>query len=465
MRPLSLATKFNLLIAAAFSTIFVFNIVTIANRVHAGFDAELKSNFKLAKELAIMETVAGRDPVVRLRQVFENPDYRQRVDIRVIWSGPPGREAMEAAPAAEETLASPYWFSALVSPEPRTLRIPVTVNGMMKFGQIELVFYPDLEAEKAWSNLTRLAFGNLVALGLICAVVLALMNRWLQPFKAIGDGLLRLERGFRSVRLAPEGATEFVDTAVRLNALAQTLDRVEGENRTLLERLVKMQDDERATIARDLHDEVAPCLFAIRTGVLALSASEAATGQSGGRVPQICGEISSAGNALQDVVHRMLDELRPPGLYELGLEPALRGLIANRRAMRPDIAVTLEAPHDLRGMGEAVELTAYRVVQEALTNIFRHSSARNAKVALRFEHPASLEEESLILRITVSDDGVGIGAHQRRGRGLVGMSERVRALNGALEISAAPSGGAIVDVTLPLPIVEPVEENMPFVGA
>lgn len=453
MRPLSLATKFNLLIAAAFSSIFVFNIVTIADRVHAGFEAELKSNFKLAKELAVMETVQGRDPIGRLRQVFEDPAYRPRVEIKVLWSGPPGRELVETPPPPEKKLESPTWFSALISPAPRKLRIPVTVTGMMKFGAIELTFYPDIEAGKAWSSLTRLAAGNLVALGLICAIVLALMNRWLNPFKAIGDGLQQLEQGVRHVRLAPEGAAEFVETAARLNALAQTLDRVEGENRDLLERLVKMQDDERANIARDLHDEVAPCLFAIRTGILALSHAD------GDRIGDVSRDIGAAGNALQDVVHRMLDELRPPGLYELGLEPALRGLIASRRAMRPDVSVTLEAPHDLHGVGEAVELTAFRVVQEALTNIYRHSAARAATVSLRFEQSGADEDGALILRVAIADDGVGIGAHQKKGRGLVGMSERVRALNGALRIDARPGGGAVVDVTLPLPVAEQAEDD------
>lgn len=452
MPPLSLAAKFNLLIAATFSTIFVFNVVTLANRVHEGFQAEMEGNLKLARELAEMEIVNGRDPVARLRQVFENPEYRQRVELKIYWSGSPSRQAIEMQ-AADKTLASPRWFSTLVSPAPRTLHIPVTVNGMMKFGVVELTFYPDLEAAKAWSTLTRLSMNNLLALGLVFAIVILFMNRWLHPFKALGASLLRLERGATNVRLKKEGSAEFVEIASRLNSLAVTLDRVECENRALLERLVKAQDEERSNIARDLHDEVAPCLFSIRTGVLALARAPVAEEPGARRVRDICDQIGAAGNALQDIVGRMLDELRPPGLHELGLEPALRGLLASRQAMRPDIAISFEIADDLHAIDEAVALTAYRVVQEALTNIYRHSSARMANVALRIEHDGSPGDDSDMkpgLRVTVSDDGVGIGADRKKGRGLVGMFERVQALNGRLDIRARADGGAMVDVTLPV---------------
>ncbi|MFZ3181037.1 MAG: histidine kinase [Methylocystis silviterrae] len=453
MRPLSLAIKLNILIAATFATIFAFNIATLANRVHAGFQMEMKSNLKLAQELAKMEIVNGRDPMTLLRQVFGDPEYRRRVDLRVIWSGSASRPPIETLTLLDKNLETPQWFSALISPQPQALHIPVTVHGMMKFGVIELTFYPDLEAGKAWSTLTRLSLNNLLALGLIFATVFLFMNRWLYPFKALGAGLSQLERGMTNFQLKLEGAVEFVEIASKLNSLAVALDRAESENRTLLERLVKTQDEERANIARDLHDEVAPCLFSIRTGVLALSRSSVANESSARRLRELCDQIGTAGNALQDVIGRMLDELRPPGLHELGLEPALRGLLASRQALRPDVSIALETPHDLHVIDEAVALTAYRVVQEALTNIYRHSSARCANVALAFEHlvsPGSDGEPRLGLRVTVSDNGVGIGSDRKKGRGLVGMSERVRALNGQIKIYACASGGTIVDAILPL---------------
>ena len=104
MRPLSLAIKLNILIAATFATIFAFNIATLANRVHAGFQMEMKSNLKLAQELAKMEIVNGRDPMTLLRQVFGDPEYRRRVDLRVIWSGSASRPPIETLTLLDKNL-------------------------------------------------------------------------------------------------------------------------------------------------------------------------------------------------------------------------------------------------------------------------------------------------------------------------------------------------------------------------
>jgi len=448
MWRLSLVARFNLLMGATFLALLVLNVVTLTERVHSDFESEVRADLKLARELAVMETVRGGDPVARLRQVFDDPDYRRRVDVRTIWSAPPGREAEPPPSSAPDAPAGPRWFLAFAAPAPRTSRIPVTVNGMMKFGDIELTFYPDFEAGKAWSSVTRLLTLNTAAICLLFAGVLAVMHRWLHPFKEIGASLSDLERGARNIHLAAAGATEFQDIGRKVNTLAATLSIVEEEKRSLLMRLVKAQDVERANVARDLHDEVAPCLFAIRASALALTQNGAVDQKLQGVVQQ----IGAAANALQDIVRRMLDELRPPGLAEHGLEPALRGLIASLQAARPELEISFDARHELAGLGKAVEVTAYRVVQEALTNVYRHARARRASVSLGMVETPHAENAggALALHIVVADDGVGVTDTQKKGRGLVGMAERVEALNGLLNMRARPDGGAVVDVVLPL---------------
>ncbi len=182
------------------------------------------------------------------------------------------------------------------------------------------------------------------------------------------------------------GASEFGLIATRLNSLATTLDRVKEENHALLEKLVKVQDDERHEIARDLHDEAGPCLFSIRASASTLSEalSESRLEEAVARKAVL--DIQAAGQALQEVIRRMLDQLRPPGLEELGLEEALGGLVANWKAVHPDLTLTLETPHDLAQLDAAVALTAYRTIKKSLTNIYRHSSANWAKVSSAFEY-------------------------------------------------------------------------------
>jgi two-component system sensor histidine kinase UhpB len=244
---------------------------------------------------------------------------------------------------------------------------------------------------------------------------------------------------------------------MKLNSLATTLDRVRDENHALLERLIKIQDDERVQIARDLHDEVGPCLFSIRAGVSTLASVTSPAALDIERMQNASREIGAAGEALQDVIRRMLDQLRPPGLAELGLEAALRGLIAHWQGVRSDVSIALETPHDLLSIDETVRLTAYRIVQESLTNIFRHASARLAQVKIEFEEAYSrddagvTDEAALVLHISIADDGVGIGERQGMGRSLLGMTERVKALNGRIEVKDRLGGGTRIDAFLPLP--------------
>jgi two-component system sensor histidine kinase UhpB len=231
---------------------------------------------------------------------------------------------------------------------------------------------------------------------------------------------------------------------------------VREENLALIERLIKVQDDERRQIARDLHDEAGPCLFSIRAGASTLLRDTSQPGFDLDRIRNTCREVNAAGQALQDLILRMLDQLRPPGLSELGLEAAVRGLIANWQEARPDVALVLETPHHLDSVSGAVGLTAYRVIQESLTNIYRHASASKARVRLEFEN-APLEEGyghsdavSSVLRITVEDNGIGISGHRGKGSGLAGMNERVQALKGCISVTGRPGGGTCVNVVLPL---------------
>jgi two-component system, NarL family, sensor histidine kinase UhpB len=132
----------------------------------------------------------------------------------------------------------------------------------------------------------------------------------------------------------------------------------------------------------------------------------------------------------------------------------LRGLVASWTGNRADVRLSLRIAHDLSCLDEKTALTAYRVVQEALTNIFRHSCAANAEARLEFvEAPPELAG-SEALRLLIEDDGVGLPEEHRFGLGLIGMSERVHTLGGAMRMERRPEGGTRIEVLLPLPEAE-----------
>jgi len=149
-----------------------------------------------------------------------------------------------------------------------------------------------------------------------------------------------------------------------------------------------------------------------------------------------------------------------PGLAILfgfpNTEPALKALFASWALTHPEVDLRLVARHDLSSLDEETALAAYRVVQEGVTNIFRHAGADKGEVTLEFGLDASADSSGLDaeappqLKITIEDNGVGISERFAPGMGLLGMNERVRALGGAQRIERRESDGTRITVSLPL---------------
>jgi signal transduction histidine kinase len=143
-------------------------------------------------------------------------------------------------------------------------------------------------------------------------------------------------------------------------------------------------------------------------------------------------------------VHGIVRELRPPALDNLGLREALEDSLASWRGRHPDIAVQATLEGDLDQLGESVNITVYRVVQECLTNVARHAGATRVDVAVRRTDDA--------IELSVRDDGKGLGEREESEAarfGIMGMRERVQALNGELDLASGAGGGLTVHVRIP----------------
>ena len=197
-------------------------------------------------------------------------------------------------------------------------------------GALLIATNPADEIAEIWEEIVALAVGGglvaLAAFGLIFVAV----TRTLAPVSALAEGLARLARGERSLRVPRGGSPELVAIADGINALAASLARLDEEHHRLLRRMIHVQEDERRDIARDLHDEIGPFLFAIRAGVGALRRKAA----SNGFEPD-CARIDAQIAALQQVNRRVLARLRPAALEELGLAGALAVLAAGWRESHP----------------------------------------------------------------------------------------------------------------------------------
>ncbi|MBY6240853.1 ATP-binding protein [Methylosinus sp. Sm6] len=449
---LSLKARLSWLIGAVLVATLLVDIAILV--LHAGprIRAEDETSLRLTRELVLM-TVASiqetTDPAPALKRFYESLGTLRHVDVRVLSAGESPVEALARRPSAEMDV--PGWFVELVDAPPRVSIIPVRVGGV-DYGRIAIMSNPLDELSEIWSDVSWLALVSLLATSAILAIVLVIVRCSLKPFGRMQQALSELEAGKSNVRVALAGATEFRGIAGAVNSLAATLDQVKAENRSLLSEILRVQDDERKAIARDLHDEAGPCLFSIRAGAHAISELAESGAPDLGRLRQICANIGKASEALQSLISGLLGRLRPRGLADFGLGAVLDGLISSWRIARPDVAVVLIAPHDLSTLDEQTASTAYRVVQEAMTNVFRHAGASRASIRIEFE-PLDSDAEAecgAALRITVEDDGRGVPDRPQMGLGIIGMRERVQALGGRLTIEKRAPGGTRLDVSLPI---------------
>lgn len=218
------------------------------------------------------------------------------------------------------------------------------------------------------------------------------------------------------------------------------------QNRWLTRRMFSVQEKERRLIARELHDELGQWLTAILADAEAISNSGEIAPDS--RLHAAIRAINDSANQIYQVLHRIVDSLRPSVLDELGLVDSLRDLVLSWRKSHPDIACELDVEGNFDDMAEFQRITAYRVVQEALTNVAKHARASHVGVRLH-RVPGGRGKVSDILQMSIQDDGKGIDPSVRkpRGLGMLGMRERVIAAGGEFNVDSTKRGTRI-DVAL-----------------
>lgn len=428
-RSLSLRARLLLLLGGVTVAGFAFGVGLLILHAGARVSAEAEGATRLARELvtaSLPRLEKAADPRAEVAQLLA--DVRRLRHVRIAIAG-------EAAPPAKERRA-PEWFSSLV------FRAPAPAHIASTLGAIDIAADPADEIAEIWQEIVWLAIGAAGVAALAFALVSYAVSRTLDPIGGLSEALARIERGDYATRAPADGSPELVAIAERINSLAATLARLDTENRRLVRQMITVQDEERRDIARDLHDEIGPFLFAVRAGVGALARKLAIPEENPRTLTAECARIDAQVAALQEVNRRILGRLRPAALEEMGLADALEALARGWRETRPDIALDLALDGARDTLDEATALTAYRVAQEGLTNAFRHSGA--TRISLRIMRRQDR------LCVEVADDGVGLATPISDGLGMRGMRERVEAQGGALVASNDAQGGARLVAELPL---------------
>ncbi len=235
--------------------------------------------------------------------------------------------------------------------------------------------------------------------------------------------------------------------------LDQTIQERTSELSALAEKLFEVQEQERRTLARELHDEIGQTLTAIKTEAVLIKE------KCGGRSPEIsesADAIQTQSDSVYDITHNIMRRLRPRALDDLGLIPSLDNCIAAARLEEHGAKLHVWYDGELDRLGEPANITLYRILQEALTNIGKHAGAKNVWIEVKrltAPIPKGSSDAGLAgaVQLVVRDDGRGMNpAHTITGLGLVGVRERVQALRGSFQLQTAPGEGLALSVTIPV---------------
>ena len=343
---------------------------------------------------------------------------------------------------------APAWFEQLLN---KTMpRWQPKIKSLSFNNQLvaKLIITPDPSYEYAeiWKQITDLIV--LLALFFICV---NLMIAWaiaqaLKPTNTILTALDEIEKGHLATRLPHFNLPELSRIGQKFNHMIETLQHSINKNHQLTQQLMTLQEAERKSLARDLHDEFGQCLTAINTDASVIL-KRAKT-----QYPELHASaqaITELSRHLMELVSGLLQRLRPGVLDELGLEVALHDLVNGWQTRFEGIAANLSIANaqylSKESLGEVESLVVYRLVQECLTNVSRHAAATQVSIQLH----AHLKEKQGISLI-IQDNGKSFNINQVQGLGLLGMRERVEGLEGDFSIQAKPESGTTITAWIPL---------------
>lgn len=341
---------------------------------------------------------------------------------------------------------APQWFATAYlailgkyEPVAKTLSIHDQSAGVL-----EANANPDAALRRAWREISTVVDVAIMLAAGIAVLAALMIGHALMPARAIIGALQKLEEGQLGLQLGKFKSTDFNHIANAVNRLSATLRQTNSERVALTARLFQVQEEERRSIARDLHDEFGQSLTA--TTALATIIENSAMPDRPD-IAQDARAIARTQERMMGALRTTLVRLRSQSIEELGLEASLRQLITDFNAQSKSGTIfRLQMAGRLAELQKRVAVDLYRIVQECLTNASKHGQP--TEVSVRVEHRATRNPH---IALTIEDDGGGdiSRMHTTLGHGILGIRERLAGLGGSLSIANA-SRGVRIFATVPL---------------
>lgn len=437
---LSLKARVNLIIAAILTGIVAIGSLLVIRHVRESVARETESALQLARGMIEASRLQGplpADLAARWMAMLERLHRTRHVRLWVIHDS----QDHPPPPAAGSLPSVPAWFATLVRPPPMRIeqQLPIRQGGTLR---VILAADPSDEIAEAWKE-TQVFLGLILLLAAGCFIALTwVLGRAFRPVDRMLEGLVALERGDYHHRLPDFPQPEWRRIAAAFNHCAGVLEQARADNRNLTRQLLKVEEEERRALARELHDELGQVLSAIK--VMAQSIKKHRRRE---QAIQAAGLISEQVDHLFATIRAMIHRLRPLMLDDLGLTAALDALVADWRRRQPEIRIALHCEPEVDSFPADQQIHVYRMVQESLTNAFKHARPHTIHIGLKLEF--SEVPRCRWLKVQVSDDGCGALGIPAQGYGLRGMRERVESLGGRFHIATAPGQGFTLTILLP----------------
>ncbi len=398
---------------------------------------EMNSSVNLAKQLITLQLSQISTGTTWVQQLQAIKETRH---LRIQLKNATG-DVLETSSAIKENtlIAPPQWFVKLVKNSLVQIEHPIITNeGQQLLLTIEA--NPLNEISEVWEECSAF-FGLLCLLiGLIFIVIQVLFNHILKSINLIVQRLNRIEEEDYQNLLPEFSNYEMNLLSKAINHLVEKLRESQKENFALIQHTLTIQEDERQHLAQELHDELGQSLTAIKVMTATIAKANDLKNQL---VSQSSSSIIEVCDHLIKVVRSMMQQLHPLTLTELGLKEALHDLVDNWQTRSLNLHIDFYCDENLEMCPKSFDIHIFRIVQESLTNIFRHAKASYASIDLR------VDSNQLLLEI--HDDGIGCNDENRKnGFGLLSMKDRVRSLNGRIKIDSKLNEGMQIFVSFPI---------------
>ena len=404
-------------------------------------ETEMRSAMVVAERIAqaaIGDSSRGVNQYQRLEHLIRQFDDDRHVQAMVVDRK---NEVVLASRLASSSANVPDWFRRLLDRGSAIVRIKLS-SGFDDDGVFMLKTDSANELAEKWGHISL----ALVVLVVFCTFVLGLVY-WtlatgLRPLQALNAAFDRVGRGDYGPRAPESGAAELAHLARQFNQMVMRLTAMQLQNTRLNEQLAKVQEEERAELARELHDEIGPFLFAVALDIATIHQTVSRNGDVSAQLEPRLESVRAALAHMQKHIKIILGRLRPTAVLDLGLAQAMDNLIDFWRTREPNVVFDLKVIPE--SFGDLLDEGIYRIAREGLSNALRHGHPTRIDINVRSATKDTVEVE-------IIDDGGGMkSSNGAVGFGVTGMQERAALLGGTISVQdRSDRKGVIVSARFP----------------